>query len=347
MSGVMLFPFLGEPWAAYFQVLWGVLMGVLAIKIVQAIVLRRLRRWAKRTQRRIDDRLLETLENLLVPLGYLAVFYVNLQALDLQVLDFAAKLRAPLTSLTMTIGTVLIIQLGSALVEYGLRLYWNRNLADETGQASFQILIPSIRIVFWLLGIIFLLDNLGFNLSAVVTGLGIGGVAIALASRGVLEDLFSYFAILFDRPFELGDQIAFDTFRGKVEHIGIKTTRLRSLGGEQLVLSNSTIVTAKLQNLTRMEERRITQRLTLLPTTTAQQLATVADRFKVILAIIPMTRFESASLLQLSDQGFVFEMVYHIQGNEAVVAAQTQHQVNLKMIAEFEELGLEFAFNPR
>lgn len=343
----MLFPFLGEPWAAYVQVLWGVVMGVLAIKIVQAIVLRRLRRWAKRTQRRLDDRLLETLENLLVPLGYLAVFYVNLQALDLQSLPLASSLRAPLNTLTMTIVTVLIIQLVSALVEYGLRLYWNRNLTDEASQATVQILIPSIRVVFWMLGIIFLLDNLGFNLSAVVTGLGIGGVAIALASRGVLEDLFSYFAILFDRPFELGDQIAFETFRGKVEHIGIKTTRLRSQGGEQLVLSNSTIVSAKLQNLTRMDERRVGLRLTLLPTTTAQELDHVADRLKTIVTAIPTTRFESATLVQLSDLGFVVELVYHIQGNEVAAAARIQHRVTLKIVAEFEEVGLEFAFNPR
>jgi small-conductance mechanosensitive channel len=343
----MLFPVLGAPWAAYLQVLWGVVMGVLAIKICQAIVLRRLRRWAKRTQRRLDDRLLETLEHLLVPLGYLAVFYVNLQSLDLQALPLAQSLRAPLNTLTMTIGTVLIIQTLSALVEYGLRRYWNRNLTDEASQATVQILIPSVRVVFWLLGIIFLLDNLGFNLSAVVTGLGIGGVAIALASRGVLEDLFSYFAILFDRPFELGDQIAFDTFRGKVEHIGIKTTRVRSLGGEQLVLSNSTIVTAKLQNLTRMEERRISLRLTLVPTTTAQQLAAVPDQLKAIVATIPTNRFESATLLQLSDLGFVIELVYHIQGNEVTAAARIQHQVTLKIVAEFGEVGLEFAFNPR
>jgi small-conductance mechanosensitive channel len=343
----MLFPFLPEPWASYLQVLWGVVMGCLAVKIVQAIVLRRLRRWAKRTQRRLDDRFLETLEHLLVPLGYLAVFHVNLQSVDLQGLKLALNLRSALNILTMTIGTILIIQTLSAVIEYGLRLYWSRNLPDETGQASVQILIPSIRVLFWLLGIVFLLDNLGFNLSAVVTGLGIGGVAIALASRGVLEDLFSYFAILFDRPFELGDLVAFETFRGRVEHIGIKTTRLRSQGGEQLVLSNSTIVSAKLQNLDRMEERRVVQRLTLLPTTTAQQLATVADHLQAIVAVVPSNRFESATLLQLSDLGFVFELIYHIQGNELVEAARIQHQVNLKMVAEFEEVGLEFAFNPR
>lgn len=344
---VMLFPFISEPWSAYLQVLWGVAMGILAIKIVQAILLRRLRRWARHTRRSLDDRLLATLENLVVPLGYLLVFYVNLQALDLQALPLALKLRGGLNSLTMAIGTILVIQLTSALVEYGLRLSWNRNLPDETSQASVQILIPSVRVLFWLLGIVFLLDNFGFNLSAVVTGLGIGGVAIALASRGVLEDLFSYFAILFDRPFELGDLIAFETFRGTVEHIGIKTTRLRSQGGEQLVLANSTIVSAKLQNLERMAERRISLRLTLLPTTSASQLALVSDRLAVILATIPETRLESAALLQLSDLGFVFELIYHIFGNDGPTAAQIQHRVNLDIIRDFDALGLEFAFNPR
>src|SRR5690625_7391126 len=114
-----------------------------------------------------------------------------------------------------------------------------------------------INVVIWSVGLLFLLDNLGYNITAIITGLGIGGIAIALAAQNILEDLFNYFVIFFDRPFEIGDYLVIDEKNGVVEYIGIKTTRIRTLSGEQLVFSNGDLSDSRIQNFKKMQKRRI------------------------------------------------------------------------------------------
>ena len=118
-------------------------------------------------------------------------------------------------------------------------------------------IIRVIKLIVWGVAISFFLDNMGFKISAVIAGLGIGGVAVALAAQAVLGDLFSYFAIIFDRPFEVGDFIIIGDFLGCVEHVGIKTTRISSLGGEQLIFSNTDLTNSRVRNYKRMKKRRV------------------------------------------------------------------------------------------
>src|SRR3546814_878321 len=118
-----------------------------------------------------------------------------------------------------------------------------------------------LNVVIWIFGLVLLLSNLGYDVTAIVAGMGIGGIAIALAAQTILGDLFSYFVIFFDRPFEIGDFIVVDDKSGTVEYVGIKTTRLKSLGGEQLVFSNTDLTNSRLHNYKRMERRRIVFKL--------------------------------------------------------------------------------------
>jgi small-conductance mechanosensitive channel len=138
-----------------------------------------------------------------------------------------------------------------------LQFYWLTKRDEITRTKSLALMLPAIRIVVWAIGLVFLLDNLGFQISAVLTSLGIGGVAIGLASQGLFEDVFSYFAILLDSPFEIGDFLMIDDFAGTVEHIGVKTTRIRSLDGEQVIFSNKALTSSRIQNYKRMYRRRI------------------------------------------------------------------------------------------
>jgi small-conductance mechanosensitive channel len=124
-------------------------------------------------------------------------------------------------------------------------------------QQAIKVIMPAVKWIIWALAIIIILDNLGVKISALMAGLGIGGVAVALASQTVLGDVFHYFTIFFDRPFEIGDFIVIGEFMGTVEHIGIKSTRIRSLGGEQLVFSNTDLSNSRVRNYKRMEQRRV------------------------------------------------------------------------------------------
>jgi len=133
-------------------------------------------------------------------------------------------------------------------------------------------MLTIIRIAVWAVVLVLILDNLGFNVSAIIAGLGIGGIAIALAAQTILGDLFNYFVIFFDKPFKEGDFIILDDYLGTIEHIGIKSTRIRSLGGEQLVLSNSDLTSSRLRNYKRMKRRRIVFSLGLVYQTTLEQM---------------------------------------------------------------------------
>jgi small-conductance mechanosensitive channel len=188
------------------------------------------------------------------------------------------------------------------------------------------------------------MDNLGFEISAVIAGLGIGGIAVALAAQAVLGDLFSYFSILFDKPFELGDFVIVDGHMGTIEHIGIKTTRIRSLGGEQLIFSNTDLTGSRLRNYKRMEQRRIVFKLGVTYQTPIEKLKGIPSVIKNIITNIEETRFDRAHFSGFGDFSLDFEVVYHVLTGDYNRYMDTQQDINLQIAEEFERQGIEFAY---
>lgn len=326
----------------YIASLVTLVLGLVAIRLTDRIILRRLKRWANKTTNPWDDSLVEIIERSLLPLAYVGVLYISIQNLQLySILDRVID----------SFGVILLTLLGirglNALIEYLLRIYWFTREEYAARQTSLNILLPSIRVFFWALGIIFLLDNLGFDIAAVVAGLGIGGAAVALASRGVLEDLFSYFAILFDRPFEIGDLITIEGFTGTVENIGIKTTRLRSIGGEQLVFSNTNLTSSRLQNFRSMERRRALFKFQVSYNTPEDQLHKIPKIVQDIIDDMPGAIFDRSHFAAYGEFGLIFETVYYVEGNEYLRYMDIQQQINLSLKRKLQEMGVEFALRPR
>src|SRR5690606_16566914 len=170
-----------------------------------------------------------------------------------------------INKVTIIIVTFFILKVITSVINYSLLFYIKKKSLEEVDAERRIKQIKGISVlisfVVWAIGLVFLLDNLGFEISAVIAGLGIGGIAIALAAQTILGDLFSYFVIFFDKPFKIGDFIIINDKMGSVEYIGIKTTRLRSLGGEQLIFSNTDLVNSRIHNYKRMERRRVVFKL--------------------------------------------------------------------------------------
>ena len=220
--------------------------------------------------------------------------------------------------------------------------------ASRSGQAqAANVLVPVLQAALWVVGLIFFLDNMGVKVSAVVAGLGIGGIAVALAAQAVLGDLFSHFAILFDRPFALGDFIVVDDFKGTVEHVGIKTTRVRSLSGEVLVFPNSSLTGSRIRNYQALRERRVLFTLGLTYETPAQKLKDVPGLLKEIIAGTPGTRFDRAHFKGFGDSSLDFEVVYFMLVPEFNALMDAQQAINLELVRRFEAEGIEFAFPTR
>jgi small-conductance mechanosensitive channel len=191
---------------------------------------------------------------------------------------------------------------------------------------------------------IFLLDNLGFKIATVVAGLGIGGVAVALAGQAILKDLFGYFAILFDQPFEIGDVVAVGDKMGTVEKVGVKTTRLKSIGGEQLIFSNADITDSRVQNFKRMARRRVVTQLGVTYDTPAAKLKKIPDLVRGIIDPIDDVDFDRAHFASFGDFSLVFEVVYFVHGNDYTKYMDIQEEINIRLYEVFAKQKIEFAY---
>jgi small-conductance mechanosensitive channel len=240
--------------------------------------------------------------------------------------------------------TVIAVRLTISVIKFSLNAYLGKQERAEEKQKQVRGIITITNILFWVLGLIFLLDNLGYNVSAVLAGLGIGGIAIALAAQTILGDLFSYFVIFFDRPFEIGDFIIIGDKMGTVEYVGIKTTRIRSIGGEQLVLSNTDLTNSRIHNYKRMERRRIVFSIGVVYQTKSEQLNEVPKIVKQIIQETPNTLFDRGHFSAFGDFSLNFEFVYFVLSPDFLVYRDTQQAINLKIYEEFEKRGIEFAY---
>ncbi len=315
------------------------LLSILAIGIFRRIVLRRLKAWAEKTATTLDDFLIGIAQKSLVPLLYFGAFYLSVQNLALN-----PTLEKAIDVIGVVLLTVFGIRFLLATLEHLIRDVWLKRKYDVTREKSVRGMLPAIKVIIWGVGIVFLLDNLGFKISAVIAGLGIGGIAVALAAQAILGDLFSYFSIMIDRPFEVGDFIIDREYLGTIEYIGIKTTRVRSLGGEQVIISNSDLTSSRVRNYKRMAKRRVVFKLGFTYQTSLQQLQEIPVVIRNIIKDINDTTFDRAHFASYGDFSLIFEVVYYVDGGDYNKYMDIQQEINFRIKEELEKRGVEFAY---
>jgi small-conductance mechanosensitive channel len=228
-----------------------------------------------------------------------------------------------------------------------MRIYREKNLEDDvTAVMSMNILAILARLVVWSLVLLVSLENLGVDVTAMVAGLGIGGVAVALAAQNILGDLFASLSIVIDKPFVLGDFLIVGDQLGSVEQIGMKTTRIRSLSGEQIVFGNSDLLSSRVRNYGRMYERRVPFKIGVVYQTTRDQLEMIPTILKEAVEAQgeERTRFDRSHFQSYGDFALVFETVYYVLSPDYNVYMDCQQDINLRIFQRFEEEGIEFAY---
>lgn len=204
------------------------------------------------------------------------------------------------------------------------------------------------RLAIFVLALLLALENLGFDVTALLAGLGIGGIAIAIASQSILGDLFASLSIVFDKPFVVGDFIVLDSgFMGSVERVGVKTTRLRSLSGEQIVISNGDLLKTRIRNYKQMYERRVVFSLGVTYQTSAEQLEGIGRTIREIVEGLPDLRFDRAHFATYGDSALNFEVVYYVTTPDFNLYMDRQQTINLAIYRKFAEQGIEFAYPTR
>ncbi len=230
------------------------------------------------------------------------------------------------------------------LKQWILKYLLLKSKRDETSMSAMAIFNFIGQLALWAITIILVVQNMGYDATGLVTGLGIGGIAIALAVQKVLGDLFASLSIVLDKPFVHGDFVIFDTFLGSIEHIGIKSTRIRSLSGEQIVCSNSDLLNTRIRNFKRMHERRVVFALGVTYQTPADKLEQIPAYIRETIEALENARFDRAHFKTYGDFSLNFEIVYYVLSSDYLVYMDIQQDINLTLYRKFEEEGIEFAY---
>lgn len=217
-------------------------------------------------------------------------------------------------------------------------------VTDRAVAGSLGIVAFILRVAIWSLVLLVALDNLGIDVTALVAGLGIGGIAVALAAQNVLGDLFASLSIAFDKPFLVGDFLILDDYLGSVEDIGVKSTRLRSLSGEQIILSNADLLKSRVRNYGRMFERRIVMGHRIAYGTSLEQVREIPKIIREAIQAHPDTRFDRAHFARHGPDALEFESVYFVLSPDYNRYMDIQQEINLRIHQELEERGIRFAF---
>lgn len=315
------------------------LVFIVIIYFLKVCMLNRLKKLVALTKTTIDDFIISHISKTFIPLLLFVSFTVSIKNL---------VINPGITTIINVISTIFFIGIGvkfvMSLVDYCIDVFCKKTTANDNRMRSLKGIVVAVKIVVIGLALILFLDNMGIKISALVAGLGIGGIAIAFALQAILGDLFSFFVILFDRPFEIGDFIIIDGFMGTIEYIGIKTTRLRSLGGEQLIFSNTALTNARVRNYKRMAQRRVVFKIGVTYQTSLENMKEIPETIKKIISNVSGVRFDRAHFSSYGDFALIYEIVYYALSSDYNKYMDLQQIINFQIKEKFDQLNIDFAY---
>lgn len=316
--------------------------GLAFIKIVILVLVRHLKKLAAGTATKLDDLFVGMLEEVALPALYLGTIYVSIKTLKL-----SAAVGTASNIFLMAIATFFAARLAIIVMGYAMHIYLEQKREEPTLVRSLEGMMKVAQFLIWALAGIIFLDNLGYKVSTLLAGLGIGGVAVAIAAQALLKDFFSYFSIVFDHPFKLGDFIIIGDYMGTVEHIGIKTTRIRSLSGEQIIFSNTDLTDSRVRNYKLMEKRRVVFGFGVTYETSLALLKEIPKIVEGLIRNVNDTAFDRAHFFKYGDSSLNFEVVYFVLSPDYNKYMDIQQEINFAIKGEFEKRGIAFAYPTR
>lgn len=313
--------------------------GILLVRIFRSRLLNQIKKWTEKTETKLDDYIIRGIEKFGLPILVFVAIYSGLSYLT-----FPEKADKFIDNAMIVVITLYVIRLLSSFIRLALESFISKQEGGLEKLKQLNGIMLIVNAIIWAVGLLFLFDNLGYNVTTIIAGLGIGGIAIALAAQNILGDLFNYFVIFFDRPFEVGDFITVDDKKGTVEHIGIKTTRLLSVNGEQLAFSNSDLTKSRIHNFKRMNRRRVVFSLAVVYNTKPEVLERIPGLVEQIIRAQQLATFDRAHFATFGAYSLNFEVVYFIESSEYVDYMNVQQEINLKIFKAFAAEGIEFAY---
>ncbi|MFA6259633.1 MAG: mechanosensitive ion channel family protein [Candidatus Peribacteraceae bacterium] len=330
-------PYLGGNTLQDLYVALGIFVGALIVLwVLKTQVLSRWARYAATTHWTIDTLIVDALQGIGSSFYVFVSVYAAVQNLVLPVL-----VTRVIEGIALFVVVYHIIRIMSALVLYFLQRQMGRGKEEKNVSSVITLFV---NITLWSVGLVLVLSNLGFDVTSLLAGLGVGGIAISLALQNVLRDIFSSFSIVIDKPFKEGDFIIVGDHMGVVKKIGLKTTRIEALQGEEIIISNNELTTVRIQNFKQMHKRRIPFTLGVTYDTPVSKLKKIPGMVKKIIKAQDHTEFDRAHFKSFGDFSLNFEFVYYVDTNEYNMYMDIQQAINLGIAEAFAKEKIAFAF---
>ena len=316
------------------------LLVLLLCKFFKVFVIAKLKKLSKKTHNEFDDVLIDLIEKIHPIFYYVVSIYYPLQTLALgdSVYTFSKA--------------VFLIVLAYEVVSFlqGVVEYWLKSASINEGGKS-KTTYYGLRLLFtiliWATGIMLVLSNLGFNITSLVASLGIGGIAVALAAQNILADIFSSFSLYFDKPFQVGDFITLGADSGTVKKIGLKTTRLETLQGEELIVSNQELTSARVQNFKKMKRRRGKMSFGLTYNTSSKKLQKVNSIVEDIFDNIEDVELVRSHFVLFGESALMFEVVFYVDSSDYTLFLDRQEEISFSLKEQLDKAKIEMAFPTR
>jgi small-conductance mechanosensitive channel len=315
-----------------------VFLGVIILlEILKYVIENRLKKILAQNEAKLDDVIIEIIEGVHWPFHVVLGLYFCLKLLEVP-----GYVNDSIVFLVMIATVYYVVRSLEKLVDYG-----TGKAIERKGKSDASIIILSrriLKVVLWVVALLIVLANMGIEVTALITGLGIGGVAIAFALQRILEDIFASFSIYFDKPFEVGDYIVIGDDSGTVKRIGIKSTRLQTLQGEELVVSNRELTDARVHNFKKMKDRRVSFKFGVGYDTPSNKLKKIPETVKKVVENTKMAHLDRVHFQKMSEFSLDYEVVYYVDSKEYSDYVETQEQINLGLLEEFRKQGIEIPY---
>jgi small-conductance mechanosensitive channel len=331
--------FLGNEYVQYLFAFIAFLVFVIILKIVQLVLVQYLERISQKTSNDLDDTLIEIIKTFRPSLYLFLSFYLALRFF----IALSPVLVDVINGILVVLFVYQIVESVHILVKYSVKKYLLSE-SDPGAESMVQILSIISRVVLWIVGILVILSNFSVNITSLVAGLGVGGIAIGLALQPILSDLFSAFTIYFDKPIEVGDFVMVGDQSGTVERIGVKTTRFRALNGEEIVMSNSRLTNTVIHNYQAMAHRRIVFHFGVTYETGIEKLREIPNIVENIIKDNKNVSFGRAHFQQFDASALTYEVVYTVNSKDYAEFMDVQQQINFSLCEEFNKKGIDMAY---
>jgi len=318
----------------------------ISIFILKKVILSWLNEIAKKTKTKLDDKIIDYIKSISIAFYIILSLYISLSFLKIPQIVHQASFFA----LSLII-IYYVVKLGHEIIEY-----FFMKLEEEQKKKFYEVNFSQLHLmrdvikgVIWIIAILLLLSNLGFDITALVAGLGIGGIAVAFALQNVLSDIFASFSIYFDKPFKKGDFIVVGNEAGTIKKIGLKTTRIESLSGEEVVISNKLLVDSIIHNYKKMDYRRVKFKFGVTYDTDIKQLEKIPSYVRDIINSIErdgkkMAELNRVHFFRFGDFALEYEVMYTVNSSDYNVYMDVQQEINLKLIKKFKKEKIKFAY---